>query len=318
LANRVIVIVGPTAVGKSEFAIKLAKEIRGEIISADSMQAYKGMGIISQGPTTIQQRGIPHHLLSFLSPEKEYSAAMFARLAGNAIQGMIKRGKVPIIAGGSGLYVKALIDGIFPSRGKDLGLRKKLRRLARKKGSPFLHERLKKIDPPAAEKIHPNDLKKIIRALEIYEVEKKTKTSLKQKTRSLSDKYNVRLFGLTMERKRLYERINSRVDSMFRDGIIKEVKRLLRLKLSVTSRQALGIKELEGYLNKEYGLDRAKEVLKRGTRRFAKRQFTWFRADKRIRWIDITEEGEKEVVEEIASPSTNFASKISAGLAMTG
>lgn len=286
MSNKVIVIVGPTAVGKSAFAARLAERIKGEIISADSMQAYKGMGIISQSPTRIEQRGIPHHLLNFLSPEKEYSAAMFARLAGNAMQDMIKRGKVPIVTGGSGLYVKALIDGIFPSRGKDPSLRKKLRRLACKKGSPFLHERLKEVDPPAAEKIHPNDLKRIIRALEIYKVEKKTKTSLKQKTKPLGDKYDVRLFGLTMERKRLYERIESRVDSMFRKGIVKEVKRLLRLKLSMTSRQALGIKELEGYLNKEYSLDRAKKDLKRGTRRFAKRQFTWFRADKRIAWID--------------------------------
>ncbi len=285
--KRVIFIVGPTAVGKTSFAVNLAKRLKGEIISADSMQAYRGMDILSQKPTASEQKSIPHHLIGFLDPEKEYSAAEFAKRARKIIKHIIGKGKIPIITGGSGLYVKALLDGIFPSKGKNEALRRRLGRLADEKGMRFLYNKLRKIDPHSAGKIHPNDKKRIIRALEIYEVEKKTKTSLEKKTKGIKDEYRIEIFGLVMERKKLYDRINKRVDLMFRRGLVEEVKKLLRKRLSITSRRAIGIKQVEGYLNGDYGLAEAKEALKRDTRRLAKRQLTWFRADKRIKWLDI-------------------------------
>jgi tRNA dimethylallyltransferase len=299
--KKVIVIVGPTAVGKSKLAVRLAKKIKGEIISADSMQAYKGMEILSQSPARVERRAVRHHLVNFLKPEEEYSAAAFSGLAGKKIQAIIRKGKSPILVGGSGLYVRALVDGIFPSKGKDEGLRRELGRLASEKGPSFLHKKLRRIDPAAAGKIHPNDLKRIIRALEICEVEKKTKTSLEETSKGIRDEYELGIFGLIMDRKKLYEKINDRVDSMFASGIIREVKRLLRRDLSITSRQALGIKQVGKYLDKGCALEEAKDILKRDTRKLAKRQLTWFRADKRITWIDIFKKGEKEVVREIAS-----------------
>ena len=292
MRNRVIVIIGPTAIGKTPLAIKLAKGVNGEIISADSMQAYKGMDIISQKPTGLQQSCVKHHLISFLNPSDEYSASAFSKMAQKTIQDIIRRKKVPVVVGGSGLYVKALVDGIFPSKGKDENVRKGLQKAAGKNGPLFLYNRLKDIDPASAGNIHPNDLRRIIRALEIYEVEKKTKTSLKEKTRGIKDEYDIKIFGLIMDRKRLYERINKRVDLMFKKGIIEEVKKLLRSNLSITSKEALGIKQIKGYLDKKYDLEKAKELLKRDTRRFAKKQLTWFRADKRIIWLRGSGNGE--------------------------
>lgn len=287
--KKVIIIVGPTATGKTALGVALAGKIKGEVISADSMQAYKGMDIVSQAPLAGEEKGIPHHLTGFLSPEEEYSAARFSKKAMRAISGIIKRKKTPIVVGGSGLYVKALTDGIFPSKGKDQALRKKLYDTSRKKGSLVLHARLKKIDPDAAGKIHPNDVKRIIRAIEIYEVEERTKTSLKKKTKGIREKYDVRAFGLNIERSELYAKINKRVDKMFKDGIVDEVKKLSRFKLSATSKQALGVKQVKGYIAGDYGMEETKEMIKRDTRRFAKRQLTWFRADKSIKWMDAKE-----------------------------
>ena len=296
---KVITIVGPTAVGKTSLSVKLAKKIKGEIISADSMQAYKGMDIVSQIPTKTERKKAPHHLVGFLKVEDEYSASEFSKLARKKIKDIIKRKKIPIIVGGSGLYIKALIEGVFPSKGKDLKLRKKLEKIKKEKGSLFLHNKLKKIDPDAARKIHPNDTKRIIRAIEIFEVEKKTKTILKKHTKGIEEKYDIRFFGIAMDRKTLYERINKRVDSMFRKGLVKEVKKLLKKNLSLTSKKALGIKQVENYLKNEYDLEKAKDLLKRDTRRFAKRQLTWFRPDKRIMWIDIDRKPELDIIETI-------------------
>lgn len=299
MPQKIIVIVGPTAIGKTSLAIKLAKKIKAEIISADSMQAYKGMDILSQKPTPPELKTVPHHLVSFLDPEYEYNAAIFTRKSKKIIKDIIKKGKIPIIVGGSGLYVKALVNGIFPSKGKNKLLRKKLEKIASVKGSLFLYNRLKKVDPTAARAIHPNDARRIIRALEIYEVDKKTKTSLKRKTKGIKEKYEVKVFGLKTTREKLYGRINKRVDLMFKKGLVKEIKKLLGLHLSITAGQALGIKEIRCYLDKTYDIDNAKEILKRNTRRLAKRQFTWFRADKEIRWLDFDRKNEKKVIDVI-------------------
>lgn len=294
--KKVIFIVGSTAIGKTALAIKLADKIKGEIISADSMQAYRGMDVLSQKPTKIQRRRVPHHLVGFLNPRNEYSAAEFSKKAKKTIKTITKKGRIPIVVGGSGLYVRALIDGIFPSKGKSEKIRRKLETLAEKNGPQALHKKLKKIDSASARKIHPHDLKRIIRALEIYEIENKTKTSLQKKAKGIKAKYDVMIFGLTMERDKLYERINKRVDLMFRKGVVREVKNFLGQDLSITSRQALGIRQIEGYLSKLYGIDRAKDLLKRDTRRFAKRQLTWFRPDKGITWLDIDKMDEAEAI----------------------
>lgn len=292
----VVFIVGPTAAGKTRIAIKVTEIINAQIISADSMQSYKGMNIITQKPTHFQRRLVKHHLVDFLDPREEYSAAMFARLAENKIETIFKSGRIPIVAGGSGLYIKALIDGIFPSRGKETGIRNFLEGLAMSKGVYFLHNRLKKFDPEAAKKIHPHDVKRVIRALEIYDTEKITKTELIKKTAGIGSRYNVIIFGVIMDRKMLYRRIEQRVDRMMKEGLVEEVKSLLKHGLGPTSRAAIGIKQIEGYLHGRYSLEHAISLIKKDTRRFAKRQLVWFRADKRVIWLDIGQLGEDGVV----------------------
>lgn len=296
---KIIILTGPTAVGKTSLSITLAKKIKGEIISADSMQAYKGMELTSQAPTSRERRAVKHHLIGFLSPSKEYSAVMFSEKAESIIKNIIKRRKIPIVVGGSGLYVKALVDGIFPSKGKDEKLRGKLFCIAQKDGNEALHKRLSKIDPEAAAKIHPNDVKRVVRAIEICEGEKRTKTSLKENTSGLKEKYDIEIFGLEAARDKLYKIINERVDLIFKKGAVKEVKGILRKKISRTAYLALGVRQIEEYLKGTYGIDRAKELLKRDTRRFAKRQFTWFKADKRVIWFDVGKMKKEEVIRAI-------------------
>jgi tRNA dimethylallyltransferase len=296
----VTVIVGPTAIGKTDLAIKLAQTVGGEIISADSMQAYKRMEIMTQQPTTYQRRRIRHHLVRFLDPSREYSCALFARMARESVQKILKARKMPIVAGGSGLYIKALIDGLFPSRGKDAGLRKRLQETARRKGVHVLYGELEGLDPQAAGRIHPNDERRIIRALEICRLDRGTKTSLTAKTYGIARDFRVTIFGLTMKRELLYQRIDERVDEMFRQGIVAEVKKLNRRSMSATSRKALGVRQVGGFLDGEYDRGRACYLLKRDTRRFAKRQLTWFRPDRRVVWLDVEKLGEDEVVRRMA------------------
>jgi len=283
--DKVIFIVGPTAVGKSQMAYELAKKINGEIISCDSMQIYRHMDIMSQAPPKKWRKSIPHYLIGVLGPHKEYSAAKFRTDAEKLIKNIIKRKKTPLIVGGSGLYIKALLNGLFPSPGKDLILRKKLEKEAKIKGSKHLHIRLKKIDPKSTAEIHPNDLRRIIRALELYYLTGLSKSEHKKRTRGIAGKYNIEIIGINMPREKLYKTINNRVDKMFRQSLISEIQKLSKKKLSVTARASLGYKEVLGYLNGEYSLGEAKELLKKNTRRLAKKQLTWFRADKRIKWL---------------------------------
>lgn len=300
--NKVIFIVGPTASGKTGAAAHLARRIGAEIISCDSMQVYKGMDIGTQKPSPELMKEIPHHMVGILTPDKEFSAADFRKRALRLIRQIHKKGKVPIFAGGTGLYVKALVDGLFPSPPKDERLRKSL---YRQKG---LHAKLAAVDPASARNIHPNDTKKLVRALEIYYTSKKTKSGLKAKTKPLSDKYAVEMIGIERPRQELYDRINRRVDKMFEDGFLDEARGLMEKRLSLTAAQAIGYKEAIGYLREKgkdkdkkgnnkgiegnnkgiegdnKGLVELKELIKRNTRRYAKRQLTWFRADKRIKW----------------------------------
>ncbi len=285
MKNRVIFIVGPTATGKSRIAIELAKEVGGEIISSDSMQVYKFMSILTQAPSEKDLSEIPHHLIAEISPEKEYSAAEFSKRAAKLIKNIAKKGKTPIIVGGTGLYVKALIDGLFPSPKKNLDLRKNLESEAGKYGSASLYDKLKEIDPTSSHNIHPNDTRRIIRALEIYYSTGIPVSVHKKNTKGIKDFYEIVELGLNIPRQVIYKKINARVEKMFNDDVVKEVKSLLKCHLSITANSAIGIKEIKGYLDGEYSSLEAKELIKKNTRNYAKRQLTWFRRDKRIKWF---------------------------------
>ena len=296
----VVFIIGPTAIGKTGLAIKVAKRIKADIISADSMQIYKGMRTLSQAPTAEEKRRARHYLVNSLDPGKEYSVATFIKNASNAIESIIKQKKIPIVVGGSGLYIRGLVDGLFPSPEADLKFRRKMTKFSEKHGSHKLHSKLAKIDPASAKLIHPNDLRRIIRALEIYSSSGKTMTELKLSTRGLKEMYNIKIFGLIRPREEIYSQINDRVDEMFRGRIVEEVKRLRRKNLSKTAGMVLGLNEISGYLDGKYDLEAAKDMLKMNTRRFAKRQLTWFRADRRIRWLDLSKISLARAVSKIA------------------
>lgn len=326
-ADKIVIIVGPTAIGKTTLAIRLAGAINGEIISADSMQVYKGMRILSQAPTAAEKKAVRHHLVEILTPAKEYSVAAFIKAASREIESIIKRGKIPVIVGGSGLYVKGLVDGLFPSPKGDMKFRKTMMKFAAGYGSRKLHARLAKIDPESAKKIHPNDLHRIIRALELYNSTGKTMTELKALTRGLKDGYKIEMFGLIRPREEIYSRINDRIDRMFRGRVVAEVKRLARKKVSKTARAALGYREMLEYfrqykgkegkireegkvkgetrgeekIRREKGIEGLKELIKMNTRRFAKRQLTWFRRDKRIHWFDLSKINEGKIIRRIVN-----------------
>ncbi len=283
---QVIFLVGPTASGKTKLSLKLAKKLNAEIISCDSMSIYKGMDVLTSKPSKADRRKVKHHLIDVISPTKEFSVSEYRRLAIAAIEDILKRGKTPLFVGGSGLYVKAVVDGLFTSAGKDEKFRKAQHALAEKYGKRYLYNKLKKVDPERAKKIHLNDLRRIVRALEIYRTEKRRPSELLKKREALG--YSFKIFGIDMPREKLYKNINKRVEDMFRQGIVKEVKNLSRRKLSLTARKALGYNEVIGYIKGDLLLGQAKELLKKNTRHFAKRQLTWFRPDKRIAWNNFT------------------------------
>ncbi len=287
--ERIVFLVGPTATGKSEIAVSLARRLKAEIISCDSMQVYKKMDILTAKPRAALQKIIPHHLISTLSPEKEYNVSLYRKSAVSKAKDILKRGGIPVFAGGSGLYMSILLDGIFDIGHKDQGARARLYKQADRKGSVYLHERLRKVDPEAAEKIHPHDAKRIIRALEVFISTGKPISYLQKKRYGLWGEYDILIFGLNMKRDGLYERIDERVDKMFALGLADEVRRLLKGKLSRTAASAIGVKELKGYFDGLYDLEEAKRLIKRNSRRYAKAQLTWFRKDKRIRWIKVKE-----------------------------
>lgn len=288
--KRLIFLVGPTAIGKTEVSIELAKILNCEIVSCDSMQVYRGMDIGTSKPRKELLDVVPHHLIDILEPLEEFSAAQFRKLSIKAIEEILSRNKMPLFVGGSGLYVKALIDGIFKGPSSDRDLRARLRQESDEFGVEILYKRLEVLDPATAAKVHPNDLRRILRALEVYEKARAPISELKKGTRGLSDKYDIKIFGLNMDRKALYKKIDQRVDEMYDAGLVDECRRLIGRKLSLTASQALGYKEVFGFLKGEFSLEEAKKLAKRNTRRFAKRQLTWFRRDERIDWIDVEED----------------------------
>lgn len=296
LKKKIIFIVGPTAIGKSEAAVELAKRLNAEILSLDSMQIYKGMDILTSKPPAALRNKIKHHLLSFLAPTKEYNVSQYRRDALKKINLIFRNGRMPLFVGGTGLYLSALADGIFEAKSGDKRIREKLYR----RKAPYLYAQLERIDPEASRAIHPNDKKRIIRALEVFKTTGKAISELKKLRKGLRDEFDVRIICLNMERERLYSRIDERVEKMFEAGLVGEVKKLLKLKLSRTAGYAIGIRELKGYFAKQYDLEEAKLLIKRNSRRYAKRQLTWFRKDKGIKWVSVSQkEGPKKIADKL-------------------
>ncbi len=298
--KRIVFLVGPTASGKSEVSIYLARRLNAEIISCDSMQVYKGMDIITSKPASSLRKKVPHHLIDAVSPSVSYDVSRYRRQALKAMRDIHGKGKIPLFVGGTGLYMSVLIDGIFERQARDERLRQALMNEARERGSQALHAQLTACDPEAAGKIHPNDAKRIIRALEVYRLTGMPISRLQKERKGLGPGYEVRIFCLVMEREALNARIDARVERMFRSGLVAEVKRLCRKRLSKTASQAIGLHEVQAYVGADTPLAEAKERIKRGTRLYAKRQLTWFRKDKRIRWITVgAGENPRSVTEKI-------------------
>ncbi len=285
--QKVVVIGGPTASGKTDLSIRLAKKINGEIVSADSMQIYKEMNIGTAKPDEDERQGIKHYMLDIINPDERYSVADYKRQAKIAIQEIINKGKTPIVVGGTGLYIDSLIYEIeYVDIQTDLEYRKQLEERVEKEGLQKLYEEARKIDECAMEKISPNDKKRILRVLEIYKQTGKTKTQLDKQSRK-DVQYDYKVFAINMNREILYNRINKRVDIMIQKGLIDEVKQIYnKYKMFPTAMQALGYKEVVEYLEDKITKEEMIEKIKQESRRYAKRQLTWFRKNKQTIWLD--------------------------------
>ena len=286
--QKVIVICGPTASGKTKLSIELAKKINGEIVSCDSMQIYKDMNIGTAKPTFEEMQGIKHYLIDFISPDKRYSVAEYKIDAEKAIEEILNKGKIPIVVGGTGLYIDTIIYGIeYPKIEFDDKYRKELEEREKKEGLIKLYEEAKQIDEEAIKKISINDKKRILRILEIYHATGKNKTEQEIISREKGPKFDYKVFAINMDREKLYERINKRVDIMIDNGLINEVKKLLnKYKEFPTAMQGLGYKEVKEYLENKISKEEMIEKIKQESRRYAKRQITWFKKNKQTIWIN--------------------------------
>lgn len=303
-----VCLLGPTAVGKTNLALKLAPLINAEIISCDSMQVYKGIDIATSKPSIKEREIVKHYMIDVVSPEEEYCVADYCRSALRAIEGIVNRNKTPLIVGGSGLYFKALIDGIFVGPSKNAQLRESLYREAKEKGNRFLYEKLRTIDYETAQRLHPNDLRRIVRALEVYYLAGVPISMLQKNRGGLISQFDIIIYGLIRERNSLYQRINERVEKMFKAGIIEEINKLRNLKITPSVQQCLGYKEIISYLEGRLSLEETKELLKKNTRNFAKRQLIWFRKDKRIKWIDLDKYSDLDnLAKELANEISKFS-----------
>lgn len=289
-----IVLTGPTAVGKTRLSILLAKAIGGEIISADSMQVYKYMDIGSAKIKTEEMDGVPHHLIDVLTPFEEFNVVIFQKLCKEAMTGIYERGHIPILTGGTGFYIQAVLRDIdFTENDEDTAYRDALAGLAEEKGAEYLHDMLKKVDPKSAEEIHQNNIKRVIRALEFYEKVGSPISAHNEKERQKESSYASCYFVLNDDREKLYERIEERVDMMLAEGLLAEVKALQKMgcKKEMVSMQGLGYKEMLAYLDGEITLEEAVYLIKRDTRHFAKRQLTWFKREQDVIWVNKPEFG---------------------------
>ncbi|AEH48476.1 tRNA (adenosine(37)-N6)-dimethylallyltransferase MiaA [Parageobacillus thermoglucosidasius] len=290
MGEKLVVIIGPTAVGKTKLSIVLAKRLHGEIISGDSMQIYKGMDIGTAKIKPEEREGIPHHLLDIKEPWESFSVVEFQHLARSLIHEISERGRLPIIVGGTGLYIQSVIyDYRFSAAPSDEAYRRQLRQIAEDKGEMALYDMLKAVDPESAARIHPHNIRRVIRALEIYYCTGKTMTEWQQgQTKKLL--YDAAIIGLTMKREQLYRRINERVDEMLAEGLLEEAKALYDRGIrNCQSVQAIGYKELFAYFEGRVSLEEAIEQLKQNSRRYAKRQLTWFRNQMPVQWFDMTD-----------------------------
>ena len=290
--NKVIVITGPTATGKTALSVRIAKEIGGEVVSADSIQIYKQLDIGSAKPGEEEKEGIPHHLMDFVPADGEYSVADYVRDAKEKIDDILLRGKIPIIVGGTGLYISSLVDNVeFSDSDPDMSVRTKLQEELLKVGADAMHRRLAEIDPESAEAIHPNNTKRVIRALEIYETTGKTRTEYEAESKLNASPYDFCLIALTCERELLYERINKRVDIMKEQGLFDEVRGLLSdgIPKDAQSMQGIGYKEAVMSVCGEITEEESIELIKKNSRNYAKRQLTWFRRGN-YAWFDCLDE----------------------------
>jgi tRNA dimethylallyltransferase len=292
---KLIVILGPTGVGKSAVAVDIALKVGGEVVNADSQLVYRHMDIGTAKPTVSTRRKVPHHLIDIVDPDGEFNAALYRDLALKTVQEISARGKGAIVCGGTGLYLRALIQGLFVGPGKNADVRKRLEEEAQNKGSSVLYERLREVDPEATRRIHPNDRYRIVRALEVFELTGKG-ISLWQQAHSFGENaFEVLKIGLNRDRQELYDLINRRCDDMIARGFVEEVKRLEErgYSLNLPALQSVGYRQIGLYLRGQLSLDEAAILIKRDTRHLAKRQLTWFRADKKIEWFHPEREREK-------------------------
>jgi tRNA dimethylallyltransferase len=284
-----IILTGPTAVGKTKLSIALAKAVNGEIISADSMQVYKYMNIGSAKIRPEEMQGVPHHLIDVLEPTENFNVVLFQQMAEKCIREIYERGHIPILTGGTGFYIQAVLRGIdFTENEEDSSFRNELEKMADEKGTIFLHEMLRKVDSKAAEEIHPNNVKRVIRALEYHHLTGQRISEHNEEERKKQKIYQSCYFVLNDKREILYERIEKRIDEMLQDGLVEEVKWLYDYgcRKGMVSMQGLGYKEVLDYLAGDISLEGAISLLKRDTRHFAKRQLTWFRRENDVIWVD--------------------------------
>ena len=312
--KKIYAVVGSTASGKSGLALALAERFGGEIISCDSMQIYRRMNIGTAKPTESEMAAVRHHMIDVVEPHDSFSCEDYVRLASAAIDDCISRGRLPIICGGTGLYLDALLRGgnSAPEVSGDENIRRELVEFSEREGVQALHDRLRAVDPESADAIHPNNVKRVVRALEIYLTCGVTKTELDRRSRQLDSPYDARVVGLRyLDRSILYRRIEERVDIMLRDGLLEETKALLGegvFKVNGTAAQAIGYKELLGYIEGRQSLDEAIEELKTATRRYAKRQITWFSAKPYVKWLDMDDEKGVKTFEEIVNNASELFS----------
>ncbi len=283
----VIILLGPTAAGKTGVSILLAKALKTEIISADSMQVYRHMDIGTAKPSPAELKEVPHHLINILSPEQTFSAGMFKEESTKIINGLHARNKVPIIVGGTGLYIRSLTQGLFEGPSADWSIRQKLKEEEQVYGREYLYKHLQGIDAEAAAKINPNDSRRIIRAIEVAVQGNRTISEF-HITSTIPGPYDFIKIGLLRDRKELYRLIEERVDKMIEAGLLHETENLLEMKPDRTALQALGYKEMRRYLQGDIGLDEAVRLIKKHTKMYAKRQITWFKKEPDIKWVDVT------------------------------
>jgi tRNA dimethylallyltransferase len=285
--NKIVTVCGPTGSGKTGLAIELARALNGEIVGADSMQIYRYMDIGTAKPTPAEQARAVHHLIDVVDPDEAFDAAMYAEAAGRAVREIIGRGRLPLVVGGTGFYIKALVYGLFEKGPSDPAVRQRLQQAADERGSAAMHQRLAAVDPPAAAKIHPNDTYRILRALEVFEITGAPLSQFQQRHRFKKRLFNPLSIGVAWPRPVLYDRIDRRVDRMMDQGFEAEVRGLLAkgYHRDLKSMQSLGYRHLAAFIDGETDFDEAIRTLKRDHRRYAKRQLTWFKADPAVCWI---------------------------------